>query len=97
LDFQHSGIYLFFSKFFAEALKWMLLAKVQFLVFIIPLLWSVAKEFLASLHLSELLASAWSSLDPSVTSFAAYLRIPEAISMMLSAHVTRFLMRMIGL
>lgn len=97
LDFQHSGIYTFFTKFFAEAIKWFLLAKLQFMAFIIPFAWGIAKELLISLHFSELLALAWSSLDSRMLQFLTMLRFPEAVTLIFSAHTSKYVLKFIGL
>jgi hypothetical protein len=58
--------------------------------------WDVASEILSSLNLSSILQSAFSQLDFNVVSVISFFRIPEAINLILSAHVTRQVMTFIG-
>ena len=95
-DLRSSGIYQFFTHWFAEFLKWFVVgwykAKLQAITFS----WDVASEILSSLNLSSVLQSAFSQLDSNVVSVISFFRIPEAINLILSAHVTRQVMTFIG-
>jgi hypothetical protein len=95
-DFRSSGIYQFFTHWFAEFLKWWVVgwykAKLQAITFS----WDVAHEILSSLNLSTVVESAFSQLDSKVVSIISFFRIPEAINMILSAYVTRQVMTFIG-
>ena len=96
-DFRSTGIYQFFTKWFAEFVKWIMVAwyktKLQALVFS----WDIAQEILSSLDISNAINSAFSNLDSNVVSILSFFRIPEAINIVLSAYTTRLVMSFISL
>ena len=96
-DFISNGLYDFCTKAFAEFIKWLLLAKLSFMLFAIPFAWDTAKQLMDSLNLSSILQSAWSALDSRLLNFAYMLRLPDALNLLFSAHVTKFVLRMLGL
>jgi|CXWL01.1.fsa_nt_gi hypothetical protein len=102
-DFQNyieflrsTWIYAFFTRFFAEAVKWAILESLKFKIMMITFSWDIAKELLASLQLSERLHSYFSGLNSDMLVFINFLKIPDAINIILSAHLTRFIMRFAG-
>lgn len=96
-DMRSNGIYQFFTKWFAEFIKWYMVgwykAKLQAITFA----WDVAQELLASLNLSEHINIAFSALDSRVVQIISFFRIPEAINIVLSAYTTRFVLNFLGL
>lgn len=58
--------------------------------------WSVAQELITSLNISEYINNAWSSLDSRLLSMFVLFRIPEALNIILSAAVTKFVFRFLG-
>ncbi|MEI6747373.1 MAG: DUF2523 family protein [Methylococcaceae bacterium] len=96
-DFRSTGIYQFFTKWFAEFLKWWVVGWYKFKLQAITFSWDVASEILSSLNLSTVVTSAFSQLDSKVISIISFFRIPEALNMILSAYVTRLVMTFIGI
>lgn len=95
-DFIKTDIYEFFVKWFAEFVKWAVVAMIKFKIVVLKFAWDVAKEILLSLNLSQYLTAAYGSLDSRLVQFLAFFRVPESINIFLSAHVTRFVMRFMG-
>jgi hypothetical protein len=95
-DYRSSGIYQFFTKWFAEFIKWSMVgwykAKLQAIIFS----WDVASEILDSLNISEQIETAFGQLDSDLVSIISFFRIPEAINIILSAYTTRLVMTFIG-
>jgi len=97
LDFLHNGIYDFVTKAFAAFLIWSTVAYIDFMIYMIGFSWDVAQSVLSQLNVSAALNAAWSSLESSIASFVSLLNIPDAINVILSARVTRFVLNFMGL
>lgn len=96
-NFFSTGIYEFFTKFFAEFIKWAVVLWYKFKLFSITFSYDIASEILSSLNLSQTIDSAFNSLDSRVAKFVSFFRIPEAVSLIISAYTTRFVMYFLGL
>lgn len=96
-DFRTSGIYKFFTQWFAEFIKWSMVGWFKFKLQALTFAWDVASEILTSLNLSQQIDMAFSALDSNVVSIISFFRIPEAINIILSAYTTRLVMTFIGL
>jgi hypothetical protein len=96
-DFRHSGIYEFCKKAFAEFVKYSVIAMITFKIYAMTFAYDVATQILDDLNLSSALSSAWSAMDSQVAQAAAFFRIPEAINIILSAKLTKFVLKFMGL
>lgn len=96
-DFMHNGIFGFFIKLFSKLVVWIALAIIKFKIIVITFAWTVAQSIMDELKLSEHLTQAWAALDSKTLSLITYLRIPEAINILLSAKLTRFIINFLGL
>lgn len=67
-------------------------AKIAFIGFS----WEVAKEILSQLDVSSTIETYWGQLDSQVVGVATYLKLPEALNMIINARVTRYVMDVIG-
>ena len=82
------GEFSFFQSITSYVLIWWLkvkLAGVQFA-------WGVAQAIIVNIGISGQLNSAWSSIDSTVMSYLTVLKVPDALNVLLSAQVTRFVM-----
>ncbi|MFI3123298.1 MAG: DUF2523 family protein [Methylococcales bacterium] len=79
-DFRTSGIYKFFTQWFAEFIKWSMVGWFKFKLQALTFAWDVASEILTSLNLSQQIDMAFSALDSNVVSIISFFRIPEAIN-----------------
>ncbi|HEY8034241.1 MAG TPA: DUF2523 family protein [Methylobacter sp.] len=95
-DFTSFGVYNLLSQFTAWFIKWYLVAWYKAKLTALMFSYSVAQELITSLNLSDYLDSAWGSLESRTASTLAFFRIPEAVNMILSAAVTKFVFRFLG-
>lgn len=96
-DMRSGGIYQFFTKWFAEFIKWYMVAWYKAKLTSITFAWDVASEILSSLNISQQINMAFSALDSRVVQIISFFRIPEAINIVLSAYTTRFVLNFLGL
>ncbi|WP_236012346.1 DUF2523 family protein, partial [Marinobacter mangrovi] len=71
-------------------------AKIQFMGWAVQFSWGVAKAALDQLTITDQLNQAWASLDSYILGWLTYLRVPDAVNIVLNAFVTRFVMRFMG-
>ena len=82
------GEFSFFHTVTSYVLIWWLKVKIGAVVFA----WGVAQAIIVNIGISAELNSAWSSIDSVLMSYLTVLKIPDAINVLLSAQVTRFVM-----
>ena len=92
-SFFHTGIYDLITAAFASLIEWLLLAKLNFLLWVLQFSWDIASKLITNLGISSALQSAWSSLDSQVLQTLMFFRVPDAVNMILGAFGTRFVMR----
>lgn len=97
LEFRDSGIYQFLTEVFGEFVIWLTVGAIKFKTFMVVFAWDVAQEILNSLNISSALQAAWGALDSKLLMMVTYLKIPDAINVLISARVTRYVLDIIGL
>lgn len=65
-------------------------------LFIIEFSWDVSQDVITQLGLADAVESAFALLDSTIANFAGFLGIPEAINIILGAHLTKSVMRFFG-
>lgn len=93
LDWFFVGIYDLITEAFAYAIEWFMIAKIKFQIFMVQFTWDVAANILNNIGLSELINSAWSSIDSTALGYFTFFRLPEALSIVLQAYVTKFTLK----
>lgn len=96
-DYRSSGIYQFFTKVFAEFIKWSIVGWYKFKLQSVIFAYDVASEILESLDLSSAIDASFSALDERVVQIISFFRIPEALNIILSAYTTRIVMNFMGM
>ena len=96
-DIRSTGIYQFFTKFFAEYIKWAIVGWYKFKFQSLVFAYDVASDILSSLNLKAVVQQTFSGLDFRIVQIISFFRIPEAINMILSAYTTRFVLNFMGL
>lgn len=95
-DFLVNGSYTFVQEIFAQITLWIMVwyfkAKAAALVF----LWGVGQAMLDQLNISGLINQYWGQLDSGFLGFITRYKIPEALNLVLNAHLTKFLWRMMS-
>lgn len=94
-NWLNSGIYGFFTELSAYFIKQAVLGYLKFLYFIIPFAWGIAQSILNDLNISNYLNSAYSALGSDVLGYLSFFNIPEAINILISAQVTKFVLKFI--
>ena len=67
---------------------WITKAKIYFVGFS----WQVAQEVLNQLNISGTINQYWGAIDSEVMGAVTFFRIPEALNIILNAHLTRYVM-----
>lgn len=96
VDFTSHGIYALLTQFTAWFIKWYMVAMWNAKLAALTFSWGVAQELITSLNLSDLLDTAWGALESRTLSMLVFFRIPEAVNIILSAAVTKFVIRFLG-
>jgi len=97
IDWLNQGIYDFVTQLFAQYVMWATIQQIKFKLWAIDFAWDVAQNILSTLNITNELNAAFGSLDADVVAVLNFFSIPHAISIMLSAAVTKFVLRFMGL
>jgi hypothetical protein len=95
-DFFSTGLYDYTTKAVAWFIRWYAVVWWQVKLEALKISWGLAQELIAYLNISGYLNSAYAALDARTMSMLAFFRIPEAINMIVSAAVTKFVFRFLG-
>ncbi|MFA7239873.1 MAG: DUF2523 family protein [Sulfuricellaceae bacterium] len=94
-EFLNSGIVDFFislGQYIMDSLECLFL---KIVLLILNFSWAIIRVLLVDLNISGRLSIAFSSFNSDIFRMLLFFRIPEALSMILGAFVTRFVLRMI--
>lgn len=80
------------DSYWERLVIWIIIAYLELKVYMLEIAYDFASQFIQSLGLSESIQQAWSTIPAPIASTFSYLRIPEAINMLFSAYLTRFLL-----
>jgi hypothetical protein len=94
-QFIDQGIYDLMSWAFAQFIELSVISFIDFVMWVMPFAWSVARQIIIDFDLSALLDSAWSALPFQLQGLATVLKIPESVNLLISAYFTRFVLRYI--
>ncbi|MFZ4504421.1 MAG: DUF2523 family protein [Methylovulum sp.] len=92
-----NGIYEFFSQWFAAFVLWSTLTMIKFQLFMVGFAWDIAQQILVELNISAALSSAWSMLDSNILDALTFFNVPDAINVLMSARVTRYVLTFLHL
>lgn len=95
-NFFQTDLIVLLTKFTAWFVQWSVVALWKAKLALLGFSWGVAQQIMSNLNISSYLNGAWSSLNSSVLSMLTFFRIPDAVSMILSASVTKFVFRFLG-
>lgn len=91
----NGGIYDVIVWAYAQWIEYYTLASLKFKLFALNLGWDVAKTFIIDMQLSQKLAAFFALLPSDVAVNVTALRIPEGIGLILTAYITRYVLRFI--
>jgi len=83
------------DSYWERIVKWIIIAWLESKLFFMEMAYGVASGIIQSFGISETINSAWSSLPPLYLQVFTYLMIPDAINMILTAAITRFVMELL--
>lgn len=92
-QFFSTGIYDFATAALASLIEWLLLLKLQWMLWLLQFAWGIAQTLITNLGISEALRTAWNNLDSEVLSMLMFFRVPDAINLILGGFGTRFVLR----
>lgn len=96
IEFFNTGIYDFVKQSMEEFVAWIVIGKIQFQIWTIEFMWSVAKVILVNVGISQMLESAWSGLDSVILGYLNFFRLPDALNIIFQAYVTKVSLRVMG-
>jgi hypothetical protein len=91
-SFFTTGIYGFFNELLGEMAAWYLIWVIKAKIFFAQVGFDAANIILENFGISDLINNAFSSLDSKIAGFIFFLRIPEAINIILSAYIARMVL-----
>lgn len=86
------GIPALIDEFMVKVGAWMVIAFTKAKIAFIGYSWEVAREVLDQLNVSGTIENLWGQLDSRILGVATYLKLPEALNMIINARVTRYVM-----
>lgn len=96
LDWLNNGIFLFFDEFFKQLVAWLVVAKLQFMLWTLQFSWGVASTIIVNLNLGAYIQQAFASLDSQLLGYLNFFKIPESINLILQAYITRLTLTVMG-
>jgi hypothetical protein len=86
----------FVMNLFAYILKYILLSKLETLIFFTEFSYTIALSFLESVNLTEVLNTAFSSLDSDLAQTLIDIRFFDGAQLIIEAFVARYILNMMG-
>ena len=80
------------DSYWERIVMWVIITYLEAKLYMLEISYEIAGSIIQSIGLSAAINSAWSNVPGDVFSVLAYLKIPEAINMLISAFITRFVM-----
>lgn len=96
IDFTTQGIYDFFHAAATQITYYVTLWIINAKIFFATVAWEVAQSLLANFNVSQLVNSAWSSLDSQAAGYINFFGLPEAFNIIGQAYVTGFVIRIVA-
>lgn len=80
------------NDWLVKSAAWFVIAATQAKIEFVKFSWEVAQEVLNQLNISATINQYWSSIDSKVMGVLTFLKLPEALNLILNAHLTRYVM-----
>ncbi len=96
IDWFNTGIYEFARETMEELVAYIVIAKIEFQIFMLEFSWGVAQNVLVNIGVSQLLESAWSQLDSSLVGYLTFFRVPDALNIIFQAYTTKIVLKVMG-
>ncbi|MDO9140283.1 MAG: DUF2523 family protein, partial [Methylobacter sp.] len=95
-DFFTIDLYILLTQFSSFFIQWLILGYWTLKVKLLFFAWDVAQQLIADLNISVYVNFAWSHLESRTLSMLTFFRVPEAVNILISAGITKYIMRFIG-
>ena len=82
------------DSFFDRAVLWLIVAYFKIKIEALTFAAGIATAIIANVGLSNAISSAWGSIDSQIVLVLNYCRVPDALNIILSAYVTRFILNL---
>jgi hypothetical protein len=96
IEFIYSGIYEFVEEVMQELVAWMVIAKLQGMLFMMEFSWGVAKQIMINLNIGDYIQTGFNGLDPVLMGYLNFFRVPESINLIVQAIATRVTLKVMG-
>ncbi len=96
IDWIYTGIYSFVEEVMQELVAWLVIAKLQGMLFMMEFSWGVAKQIMVNLNIGEYIDQGFSNLDPVLMGYLNFFRVPESLNLIVQAIATRVTLRVMG-
>jgi hypothetical protein len=96
VDFLYVGIYEFIEEVMQELVAWLVIAKLQTMLFLMEFSWGVAKQILINLNIGSYIQQGFTSLDPVLMGYLNFFRVPESLNLIVQAIATRVTLKVMG-
>ncbi|HEX7763668.1 MAG TPA: DUF2523 family protein [Cellvibrio sp.] len=96
VDYFNAGIYDFFHDLLEELVAWLVIAKLQAMLWTMQFSWGVAKQIMINLSIGDYIALGFSGLDPVLMGYLNFFRVPESLNLIIQAITTRVTLRVMG-
>lgn len=94
---EGGGIVDFFNAAMLKAVEWYTLAKIKSLIWSVEFAWSVAKSVLQSLGAADFISGAFAALPETAANALRFFGFDQFVDAVLTASVTKYVMRLVGL
>lgn len=94
LEFMESGIYEFADSVLERVAAWFIIWHLELKLTFLSVAAAMADALIDSFNIAGEIEKLLGKVDAKLLAFVVWLRIPEALSMMLSAHVVRFIIQL---
>ncbi len=94
-EFLTTGIYDLLTDAFAYFVEVSTITMLNSAIVATTFAWDVARVIISDLNLSSFLDSTWASFDSQTLGIIQFFKVPEAINLVLSATVTRYVLNFI--
>lgn len=96
IQWIYVGIYEFVEEVMQELVAWLVIAKLQSMLFLMEFSWGVAKQIMINLNIGDYIQTGFSGLDPVLMGYLNFFRVPESINLIVQAIATRVTLRVMG-
>ncbi len=94
LEFMKTGIYDWADTVLERIAAWYIIWNLEFKLTMLEIAAGMADSIVSTFNVSGKIEQLLGAIDSRLLAFVVWLRIPEALSMMLSAHIVRLILQL---